>query len=84
MNTDLGRFAPLPLRLLSWPLRLFLLRTPQAGADGVVWLAASEDEGAKSSGRYWYDRKEITSSEASRDAAAAAALWATIEAQAPA
>ncbi len=32
-----------------------LLRTPMQGADTVVWLAA-DDEGSRSSGRFWLDR----------------------------
>ena len=33
-----------------------LLRTPAQGADTVVWLCAS-DKAAKSTGRFWHDRK---------------------------
>lgn len=33
-----------------------LLRTPQQGADTVVWLA-TEAAGAQSSGRFWHDRR---------------------------
>ncbi len=33
-----------------------LLRTPEQGADTIVWLAASE-EAAESSGRFWLDRR---------------------------
>jgi NAD(P)-dependent dehydrogenase (short-subunit alcohol dehydrogenase family) len=33
-----------------------LLRTPAQGADTIVWLCAS-DEAARSSGRFWHDRR---------------------------
>jgi NAD(P)-dependent dehydrogenase (short-subunit alcohol dehydrogenase family) len=33
-----------------------ILRTPDQGADTIVWLAAA-DEPAQSSGRFWHDRK---------------------------
>ena len=36
----------------------FMLRTPEKGADTIVWLAVS-DEVAGISGKYFYDRKEI-------------------------
>jgi NAD(P)-dependent dehydrogenase (short-subunit alcohol dehydrogenase family) len=32
------------------------LRTPEQGADTIVWLAAS-DEAAETSGRFWHDRR---------------------------
>ena len=34
-----------------------LLRSPEQGADTIVWLAAS-DEAGSSSGRFWFDRQE--------------------------
>lgn len=36
----------------------FLLRTPEKGADTIVWLATSDDV-AGISGKYFYDRKEM-------------------------
>ena len=33
------------------------LRTPEQGADTIVWLAAA-DEPAKTTGRFWFDREE--------------------------
>ena len=55
-----------------------LLRTPEQGADTIVWLAASPDP-IRSSGRFWFDRREVPThmlestkeSQAERDA-----LWA--------
>ena len=32
------------------------LRTPEQGADTIVWLAAS-DEAAETSGKFWLDRR---------------------------
>lgn len=34
-----------------------LLRTPEQGADTIVWLAAAE-EAAASTGKFWFDRSE--------------------------
>jgi hypothetical protein len=34
------------------------LRTPDEGADTIVWLAAS-DEPAETSGRLWFDRSQV-------------------------
>lgn len=39
-------------RMLTKPL----LRTPEQGADTIVWLAAAQ-EAAESSGRFWLDRR---------------------------
>lgn len=33
------------------------LRTPEQGADTIVWLAAADEPG-KRTGRFWFDRKE--------------------------
>jgi dehydrogenase/reductase SDR family protein 12 len=35
-----------------------LLRSPEQGADTIVWLAAS-DEAAGTSGGFWFDRREV-------------------------
>jgi hypothetical protein len=32
-----------------------LLRTPEEGADTIVWLASAEEPGG-STGRFWFDR----------------------------
>ena len=34
-----------------------LLRTPEQGADTLVWLAADDGEPLRSSGRFWLDRR---------------------------
>lgn len=36
-----------------------LLRSPEQGADTIVWLAASDDA-AKTTGKFWFDRKEAS------------------------
>jgi NAD(P)-dependent dehydrogenase (short-subunit alcohol dehydrogenase family) len=83
VNTDLSRFAPFWLRALSAPLRWALLRTPAAGAATPVWLCACEDaEAVRSHGGYFYNRERIAASDAASDAATAAAVWQTLEAQA--
>lgn len=35
-----------------------LLCSPEQGADTIVWLAADPDS-ARSSGRFWFDRREV-------------------------
>lgn len=52
----------------------FLMRSPQKGAETVIWLAASpEVEGV--TGKYFLDKKEIKSSQISYDAEIARRLW---------
>lgn len=53
-----------------------LLRTPERGADTVVWMAAAP-ELAGVTGKYFMDRKEKRSSRLSHDQAAARRLWNT-------
>jgi NAD(P)-dependent dehydrogenase (short-subunit alcohol dehydrogenase family) len=54
------------------------MRTPQQGADTVVWLASSPDvEGV--TGGYFVDRKPATVSRAAGDRDAARRLWAETE-----
>lgn len=68
-----GRVAWLRHRLAY--LRSGSLRTPEEGADTIVYLAASgEAEGI--SGKYLLDRKEIKSSDLSYDRAIQNRLWA--------
>ncbi len=57
-----------------------LLRTPEQGADTIVWLAASREAG-ETSGRFWFDRREVPThmldstkeTQAERDA-----LWSSL------
>jgi NAD(P)-dependent dehydrogenase (short-subunit alcohol dehydrogenase family) len=53
-------------------------RTPEQGADTVIYLATAP-ELAGVSGKYFFDRKAITPSAAARDPAAAQRLWAVSE-----
>lgn len=52
----------------------FLMRTPEKGAETVLWLA-SAPEVAALTGRYFYDLKEKSSSRESSDPNLAARLW---------
>jgi dehydrogenase/reductase SDR family member 12 len=40
-----------------YTLTKVLLRTPQEGADTIVWLGAAP-QGANSSGGFWHDRRQ--------------------------
>ena len=71
VDTDLSRDSPFT--------RVFkrfgrFMRTPEQGADTLVWLAVS-DEGAHPSAAYYADRKPARTSSAARDDALAARLW---------
>ena len=52
--------------------------SPDEPAETLAWLA-TEPEGGRGSGRYFYGRAEETPAEAARDDAAAARLWADSE-----
>jgi retinol dehydrogenase-12 len=43
VNTSLPRFMPLWKRVVSWPFRALLLRTPDQAADTVIFAATSAD-----------------------------------------
>lgn len=69
-------FAATGTKMMQTFFRLFkpLLRTPERGADTIVWLAASpEVEGVN--GKFFMDRKETRSSRLSYDEQAARRLW---------
>jgi NAD(P)-dependent dehydrogenase (short-subunit alcohol dehydrogenase family) len=71
--TNFGATAP---GLIKRFFGLFrpLLRTPEQGADTIVWLAtARELEGV--TGKYFHDRKDTRSSKISYDEQAARRLW---------
>lgn len=54
------------------------LRTPEQGADTIVWLAAADEPG-ETSGRFWFDREEVPTHmlESTRETAADRdSLWA--------
>jgi NAD(P)-dependent dehydrogenase (short-subunit alcohol dehydrogenase family) len=54
-------------------------RTPEKGAETLVWLADSAEVGP--SGVYYYDRRQGSPTAAARDAAAARRLWEVSEKQ---
>src|SRR5215510_5292877 len=59
-------------------LATMFMRTPEKGADTIIWLASSpEVEGI--TGRYFIDRQERSSNPESYDAAIAARLWEVSE-----
>ena len=73
VRTNFGVDGPLPVRLLI-PLGRRFMRSPEQGADTVVWLASSPDvEGV--SGRYFTRRRAIASSRRSYDQDGARRLW---------
>lgn len=69
-------FAATGTKMMQTFFRLFkpLLRTPERGADTIVWLAASpEVEGVN--GKFFMDRKDTRSARHSYDEQAARRLW---------
>jgi hypothetical protein len=53
---------------------MMFARSPEPGANTIVYLASSPDV-AGVSGGYFYDRRQTESSQAARDGAAAQRLW---------
>ena len=73
VNTRFGTNNTGPMTIL---FRLFkpLMRTPEQGADTVIWLASSpEVEGV--SGRYYVDRKPVEPKKIANDPDARRRLW---------
>lgn len=66
--------TPLVRVLLASPVRL-LMRSPETGADTLVWLATSTPDVDWRSGGYYADRSPAQSHPQSEDPAVAAALW---------
>ena len=52
--------------------------SPDEPAETLAWLA-TEPEGGRASGRYFYRKEEETPAEAAQDDAAATRLWAESE-----
>jgi NAD(P)-dependent dehydrogenase (short-subunit alcohol dehydrogenase family) len=67
------------MRMAMQALRL-VARSPEKGAETLVWLADSA-EVSGTSGGYFVDRREVRPSAAARDADAARRLWEVSEAQ---
>jgi hypothetical protein len=74
-NRNNGRFMSLGMRLT----RPFA-RSPEKGAETLVWLCDSPEVDAQSGG-YFFDRHRTQPSNAGRDAASARRLWEVSEEQ---
>lgn len=73
VSTGFGQNNGGPMALLFRAFKPFM-RSPEQGADTLIWLASSpEVEGI--SGKYYSDRKEIEAREISSDLAARRRLW---------
>jgi NAD(P)-dependent dehydrogenase (short-subunit alcohol dehydrogenase family) len=72
VNTDLSRGTP--MATVTKPLMRLVARTPENGADTLVWLA-TDPEGASPHAVYYADRKPGKMSARATDTAAAARLW---------
>ena len=77
VNTSFGDDSRSPGVLLFRAFKPFM-RTPEQGADTVIYLASSP-EAAEMNGRYLMDRKEVSPAEP-RDEAAQRRLWEASEA----
>ncbi len=75
VRSQFGKSGPPAVRLfVNSPLRL-LLRSPERGADTLVWLTASIPGRDWQSGGYFADRKPATVNPAADDPDLAAQLW---------
>jgi NAD(P)-dependent dehydrogenase (short-subunit alcohol dehydrogenase family) len=72
VNTELSRDTRLTAAMK--PVIGAFVRTPEKGADTLVWLA-TDAEGAAPSAVYYADRKPAKMSARARDTASAARLW---------
>jgi retinol dehydrogenase 14 len=78
VRTAFGAEDPAPWHRLFLPLVRPLLKTPERGADTVVYLASSPDV-AGVTGRYFANRKLRNSNKISYDTAVQARLWQVSE-----
>ena len=75
VRSQWGRSGPTSVRLVvTSPLRL-AMRSPERGADTLVWLATNAPGSAWESGGYFADRKPAAASPAAGDVSLAADLW---------
>jgi retinol dehydrogenase-14 len=73
VGTNFGKNNAGPMTLFFRAAKPFM-RTPEQGADTLIWLASSPDvEGV--SGKYFSDRKEIEAKKIAYDPAARRKLW---------
>jgi hypothetical protein len=75
VHTNISRFMPTWLGYLSWPFRKALLRSPDQGAEVVVW-AATAPELKDATGKYYGDCKEIEASLPAQDPTMARDIYA--------
>ncbi len=73
VGTNFGRNNAGPMALFFRAAKPFM-RTPEQGADTLIWLASSPDVDGVS-GKYFSDRKEIEAKEIAHDPAARLRLW---------
>jgi NAD(P)-dependent dehydrogenase (short-subunit alcohol dehydrogenase family) len=78
VNTGFNHNNGLLMRIGMAIVRPFS-RTPEKGAETLVWLADSPDAGP--SGAYFHDRKPVTPTTAAQDAGVARRLWEVSEKQ---
>jgi NAD(P)-dependent dehydrogenase (short-subunit alcohol dehydrogenase family) len=70
-----GKTGPAAVRVVvASPLRHFM-RTPERGADTIVWLATTRPGEEWASGGYFADRRPATASHRADDASLARRLW---------
>ena len=75
VRSQWGRSGPAAVRLvMNSPFRL-AMRSPERGADTLVWLATSAPGRDWESGGYFADRKPAAANRAADDASLAAELW---------
>ena len=73
VGTNFGKNNAGPMALFFRVAKPFM-RTPEQGADTLIWLSSSSDvEGV--SGKYFSDRKEIEAQKGARDPAVRRRLW---------
>ncbi len=75
VRSQWGRSGPIAVRVaVSSPLRL-VMRSPERGADTLVWLSTSVPGKDWQSGGYFADREPATAKADANDEALAQALW---------
>ena len=74
VNSMLGRYIPTWLQIASYPLRSVMMRTPDKGAETVVF-AATDSAATNVSGRYFGDCQQIKSSDQSYDVKLSQLVW---------
>jgi NAD(P)-dependent dehydrogenase (short-subunit alcohol dehydrogenase family) len=72
VNTELGRGTP--MQSITKPIMGVFMRTPEAGADTLVWLCV-DDEGAHPHAVYYANRKPARLSARAKDTEAAKRFW---------